>query len=89
MIHIVAEQVAAASELDCGERVGVFRIDPGATVVGAHHTSSELAGEVGVQLIAFGEFFLLILQLFGSDGCAASESFEIECLVVVSGCRLY
>ena len=56
-------------------------------MIGAHHAAAKLAGEVGILLVAFIELLLLVFYLFGSDCGRASESLEIESLVIVACCR--
>ena len=50
VIHIVAQEVGTAAQLDQRHRIGILRVDIGTTVIGRGHTATQFASEVGVLL---------------------------------------
>ena len=86
VVHIVAQQVAVAAQLDDSHRVGIFWIDVDAAVVRGHHAAPQLAGEVGVGLRC--ALRLRIVNLLGGDGSRGARLAEIERLVVLAASLL-
>ena len=85
MIHVVAQQVASAAQLNHRQRVGVLWIEVDTAVVGRCHAAAKLACEVRVLLVALGYLFLLLAQSLGGYGRGTAERLEVESLVVVAG----
>ena len=84
MIHVVAQQVAAAAQFDERHGVGVVGRDEGAPVVGRCHAAAQFAGEIGIVGVAPGHLLLLPSEHVGADGGGAAEGLEVEGLVVVA-----
>ena len=57
-------------------------------MIGSHHTSTQFAGEIRIGFIPLVDLRLLFAKLFGSDCRTASESLEVESLVVITSCLL-
>ena len=82
MIHIVAKQVATASEFHYSQRVCILWIYEWSTMVGCSHTATKFASEIRIVVVALSCFSLLIAELVGSDGSRAAEGFEVESFIV-------
>ena len=85
VVHVIAKEIAAAAELDHGERIGIFGVYVGAAVIGGHHATTQLASEVGILFVACGESLALLAQLLGGYGGRGAEGLEVERFVVVAG----
>ena len=57
-------------------------------MIGSHHTSTQFASEVRIGFIPLVDLRLLFAKLFGSDSRTASESLEVESLVVITSSLL-
>ena len=88
MIHIISQQIASATQLDDSQRICIFRINIRTAMIGSHHTSTQFAGEIRIGFIPLVNLRLLFAKLFGSDSRTASESLEVESLVVITSSLL-
>ena len=88
MIHIISQQIASATQLDDSQRICIFRINIRTAMIGSHHTSTQFAGEIRIGFIPLVDLRLLFAKLFGSDCRTASESLEVESLVVITSSLL-
>ena len=92
VIHVVAQQVAAAAQLHQCHGVGILGIEVGSAMIGHHHAAAQLAGEIGVAMLKIRGWTLSIgigiVKLLGGDGIRERRSLEVESLVVVAG-RLF
>ena len=88
MIHIISQQIASATQLDDSQRIRIFRINIRTAMIGSHHTSTQFAGEIRIGFIPLVNLRLLFAKLFGSDSRTASESLEVESLVVITSSLL-
>ena len=88
MIHIISQQIASATQLDDSQRICIFRINIRTTMIGSHHTSTQFAGEIRIGFIPLVDFLFLFAQLFGGNRRTASESLEVESLVVITSSLL-
>ena len=84
MIHIISKKIASATQLDDSQRIRIFRINIRTAMVRCHHASTQFAGEVRIGFIPLVNLRLLFAKLFGSDCRTASESLEVESLVVIT-----
>ena len=84
VIHVVAQEVRARTQLHECHRVGILGIEVRPAVIGCRHTATQLAGKIGIVLVALVLLRFLLPQLLGSDGRRRAESLEVESLVVVA-----
>ena len=84
MIHIITQQITSATQLDDSQRIRIFRINIRTAMVRCHHASTQFAGEVRIGFVPLVDFRLLFAKLFGGDSRTASESLEVESLVVIT-----
>ena len=84
MIHIISQQIASAAQFYDSKRIGIFRINIRTAMIRCHHTSTQFAGEVRIGFVSLVNLRLLFSELFGSNGRTASESLEVESLVVIT-----
>ena len=69
VVHVVAQQVRAAAQLDHGHGVGVVDVDVRPAMIGGGHAAAQFTGEVGIVVVALGGLCLLLAQQVGADGC--------------------
>ena len=87
VIHIIAKEIAARTQLDECHRIGIVSIDIGTAVIGRSHSAPQFAGEVRIAvscwLLAVG-CWLRIVNLIRSYGCTGTKRFEVKGFVVVA-----
>ena len=88
MIHIISKKIASATQLDDSQRIRIFRINIRTAMIGSHHTSTQFAGEIRIGFIPLVDLRLLFAKLFGGNRRTASESLEVESLVVITSSLL-
>ena len=84
VIHVVAQEVAAATQFHECHGVGILGIEIHATMVARHHTATQFAGEVRVLLFVGVGFGVGIVNLFGGDGIGDALPFEVKRLPVAA-----